>query len=81
MIDLNRPRNPLLASALEPDYGIHAHVVLGKGLRDLWKKSGRHDVEVTVTVEMPWIARLFRGAVEDFITRQAAIVTGLPNPA
>ena len=37
--------------------------------------------EVTVTVEMPWIARLFRGAVEDFITRQAAIITGLPSPA
>lgn len=39
------------------------------------------ETEVTVTVEVPWIARLFQGAVEDFITRQAAIVTGLPSPA
>ena len=37
--------------------------------------------EVTVTVEVPWIARLFQGTVEDFITRQAAIVTGPPSPA
>ncbi len=39
------------------------------------------ETEVTVTWELPGIARLFRGPVEDFITRQAAIVTGLPRPA
>ena len=39
------------------------------------------ETEVTVTLEVPWIARLFQGTVEDFVTRQAAIVTGLPSQA
>ena len=54
-----------------------------------WRKAGCRiqgelvvgETEVTVTLELPWIARLFQGTVEDFIARQAAIVTGLPNPA
>ena len=43
-------RGEILSSTT--DYRVHAHVVLGKGLRDLWKKSGRHDIEVAVTVKI-----------------------------
>ena len=39
------------------------------------------ETEVIVTVEMPWIAGFFQGSVEEYITRQAAVLTGLPKTA
>jgi len=39
------------------------------------------ETEVTVTAEMPWIAGFFQGPVEEYITRQAAVLTGLPKTA
>lgn len=39
------------------------------------------ETEVIVTVEMPWIAGFFQESVEEYITRQAAVLTGLPKTA
>ena len=35
------------------------------------------ETEVTVTVELPWIAEFFQGSVEEYITRQAAVLKRL----
>ncbi len=61
----------------------------GQSYAFTWRQAGLSvqgelvvgETEVTVTFEVLWIARLFQGAVEDFITRQAALVTGPPSPA
>ena len=39
------------------------------------------ETEVTITVELPWIADFFQGPVEEYITRQAAVLTGLLKTA
>lgn len=59
----------------------------GDGYAFTWHQAGFSiqgkllvsETEVTVTVEMPWIAGFFQGPVEEYITRQAAILTGLPK--
>ncbi len=61
----------------------------GESYAFTWRQAGLSvqgelvvgETEVTVALELPWIARLFQGTVEDFVTREAAILTGPPSPA
>ncbi len=39
------------------------------------------ETEMTVTVEVPWIARMFQGGLEEIIRRQAAVLIQQPKTA